>query len=175
MRILVDFRRYLAARKLKQYRLRLVKPAPIPRQKRQGFSRLILTDDNIIAFPPSCYRPVRIFGTATVHRSLGGLADLWQSEFAMTITYANGTMVEGIALVCTDGFMRVALRGCRDSVEFVAGAEGTWLDESGEPVLIGHDTPRPVKADALEDFICSQEVLDRVLGRAGAELCCAIA
>jgi hypothetical protein len=84
-------------------------------------------------------------------------------------------MVEGIALVCTDGLMRVALRGCRDSVEFVAGPDGTWLSESGETVHIGHDAPRPLKTDALDDFICSQEVLDRVLGRIGTELLCATA
>ena len=93
----------------------------------------------------------------------------------MTITYANGTMVEGIALVCTDGFMRVALRGCRDAVEFVAGTDGTWLSESSEPVQIGQDVPRSVKADALDEFICSQEVLDRVLGRMGTEMLCATA
>lgn len=89
----------------------------------------------------------------------------------MTITYTNGTMVEGLALVCTDGLMRVALRGCRDSVEFVAGPEGTWLSESGEPVQIGDDAPRPLKADSLDEFICPPEVLDRVLGQMGELLC----
>lgn len=93
----------------------------------------------------------------------------------MTITYANGTMVEGIALVCTDGLMRVALRGCRDAVELVARQDGTWIDESGEPVQIGSEAPRAVRTDALEEFICSQEVLDRVLGRESAEMLCATA
>ncbi|GEM_PF-2602105 len=91
----------------------------------------------------------------------------------MTITYANGTMVEGIALVCTDGFMRVALRGCRDSAEFVAGPDGTWLSESGEPVRIGDAAPRPLKTDALEDFICPPEVLDRILGGIECDALCA--
>ena len=113
------------------------------------------------AFP--CYRSRPDFGTATVHCSLGRLAGLWQSGAAMTITYANGTMVEGIALVCTDGLMRVALRGCRDSVEFVAGPEGTWLSESGEPVQIGDQVPQLVKTNGLDDFICPQDVLERLL------------
>jgi hypothetical protein len=81
----------------------------------------------------------------------------------MTITYANGTMVEGIALVCTDGFMRVALRGCRDSVEFVAGSDGTWLSESGEPVRIGDQAPQPVRTNALDEFICSPDVMERLM------------
>lgn len=72
-------------------------------------------------------------------------------------------MVEGIALVCTDGLMRVALRGCRDSVEFVAGPEGTWLSESGEPVQIGDQVPQLVKMNGLDDFICPQDVLERLL------------
>ena len=79
----------------------------------------------------------------------------------MTITYANGTMVEGIALVRTGGLMRVALRGCRDSVEFIAGPNGTWLSESGEPVQIGQRAPRQVKTHTLDDFICSRHLLSR--------------
>jgi hypothetical protein len=82
----------------------------------------------------------------------------------MTITYANGTMVEGIALVCTDGLMRVALRGCRDSVEFIAGPEGTWLSESGEPVRIGDRVPRLLKPATLDEFICPPDVMSRLLG-----------
>jgi hypothetical protein len=136
---------------------------------------LLLTGDIIPTFPPGCSGPGRILGTSTVHRSLGCHADLCQSESAMTITYANGTMVEGIALVCTDGLMRVALRGCRDSVEFIARQDGTWIDESGEPVHIGHEAPRAIKTDSLEDFICPQEVLDQVLGTSSAEVLCAIA
>ena len=73
-------------------------------------------------------------------------------------------MVEGIALVCTDGLMRVALRGCRDSVEFVEGADGIWLSESGEPVRIGDRAPQPVKTDAWEEFICPQDVMASLLG-----------
>ena len=147
--------------------------AGIALQKTQHLRPSILTEDINRALPPGCYRQGRVFGTSTVHRSLGAPGDLWQSESAMTITYANGTMVEGIALVCTDDCMRVALRGCRDSVEFVAGPDGSWLSESGEAVQIGDEAPRPLKADALDDFICPQEVLDRVLGRAGAEFLCA--
>lgn len=72
-------------------------------------------------------------------------------------------MVEGIALVCTDGFMRVALRGCRDSVEFVAGPDGTWLSESGEPVRIGDKVPQLVRTNALDEFICPPDVMERVM------------
>ena len=82
----------------------------------------------------------------------------------MTITYANGTMVEGVALVCTDGLMRVAIKGCRDSVEFIAGADGSWLSESGEPVQIGDRLPQLIKSEIMEDFLCPQDVMARLLG-----------
>ena len=82
----------------------------------------------------------------------------------MTITYANGTIVEGIALVCTDGLMRVALRGCRDSVEFVEGADGIWLSESGEPVRIGDRAPQPAKSVEWDELICPQDVMASLLG-----------
>ena len=72
-------------------------------------------------------------------------------------------MVEGIALVCTDGLMRVALRGSRDSAEFVAGPEGTWLSESGEPVQIGDQAPQLVKTNTLDEFICPQDVMERLM------------
>jgi len=81
----------------------------------------------------------------------------------MTITYANGTMVEGIALVRTDGLMRVALRGCRDSVEFVAGPDGIWLSESGEPVGIGDQALQLVRTNTLDEFICPPDVMERVI------------
>jgi hypothetical protein len=96
--------------------------------------------------------------------------DLWQSEAAMTITYANGTTVEGIALVCTDGLMRVALRGYADSVEFIAGEDGTWLSESGEPVHIAEGTPRLMTAESLDEFICPPHVLANFKPRADAVL-----
>jgi len=60
--------------------------------------------------------------------------------------------------------MRVALRGCRDSVEFIAGPDGTWLSESGEPVHIGDRVPRLVKPAGLDEFICPADVLSRLLG-----------
>lgn len=82
----------------------------------------------------------------------------------MTITYANGTTVEGIALVRTDGLMRVALKGCRDSVEFVAASDGTWISESGERVRLGDHTPKPVKTHSLDEFLCPQDVMARLLG-----------
>ena len=112
----------------------------------------------------SRYPSLRNTGTATVHDSLCSQIALWQSGSAMTITYANGTRVQGIALVRTDGLMRVALRGCRDSVEFIAGANGTWLSESGEPVRIGEHSARQIKAHTLDEFICPQDVLSRLVG-----------
>jgi len=84
----------------------------------------------------------------------------------MTITYANGAMVEAIVLMRTDELMRVALRGYRDAVEFVAGPDGTWLSESGEPVRIGDRLPQLVQMAAIDDFICPQDVMDRLLGAA---------
>ena len=82
----------------------------------------------------------------------------------MTITYANGTMVEAITLVCTDGFMRVAVRGGRDAVEFVAASDGKWLSESGEVVRIGDAAPQPARIESLDEFICPRDVMRRLLG-----------
>ncbi len=82
----------------------------------------------------------------------------------MTITYSNGTTIEGLILVRTDGLMRVALRGGRDAAEFIAGPEGIWLSESGEPVCIGDQVPRRIHLDGLDDFICPEDVMHRVLG-----------
>lgn len=80
----------------------------------------------------------------------------------MTFTYSSGTTVEGIVLARTDTWMRVAVRGCRDSVEFVAGPDGTWVSESGETVRIGS---RPVSAvgGGLDEFICSQDLAERLV------------
>jgi hypothetical protein len=140
-----------------------------PQTENTGLFIALLTDGMMPRPANPCYRDRPDFGTATVQRSLGRPGGLWQSEAAMTITYANGTMVEGIALVCTDGLMRVALRGCRDSVEFVAGAEGTWLSESGEPVQIGDHAPQLVKKSALDDFICPQDVMERLMSTLQAD------
>lgn len=81
----------------------------------------------------------------------------------MTITFANGTMVEGIALVRTDGLMRVALRGCHDAVEFVSSSDGTWLSESGQPVLIGDRATQKTKAHSLDELLCPHEVMTQLL------------
>lgn len=80
----------------------------------------------------------------------------------MTFTYPNGIKVEGIILARTDAYIRVAVRGCRDSVEFVAGPGGTWVSESGETVRIGN---RPVSAitKALDEFICPQDLAERLV------------
>jgi len=60
--------------------------------------------------------------------------------------------------------MRVAVRGCRDSVEFIAGSDGTWLSESGEPVRIGNREPQLTRSASLDEFICPQDELARLLG-----------
>jgi hypothetical protein len=72
-------------------------------------------------------------------------------------------MVEGIVLVCTDGLMRVALRGNRDAVEFVASSNGNWISESGEPVLIGHPASKFSQTGSTDEFICPQDVMNRLL------------
>ena len=86
----------------------------------------------------------------------------------MTITFANGTMVEGITLVRTDGLMRVALRGSHDAVEFVSSSNGTWLSESGEPVLIGEHPSRKSKAHSLDELLCPHDVMAQLLGEVQA-------
>ena len=86
----------------------------------------------------------------------------------MTITFANGTMVEGITLVRTDGLMRVALRGSHDAVEFVSGSNGTWISESGEPVLIGDRASRKSKSHSLDELLCPHDVMAQLLGEVQA-------
>lgn len=79
----------------------------------------------------------------------------------MTFTYSNGTKVEGIILARSETWMRVAVRGCRDSVEFVAGPDGTWVSESGETVQIGSRPVAAVAAD-LDEFICPRDLAERL-------------
>jgi len=81
----------------------------------------------------------------------------------MTITYPNGMKIEGIVLARTDEWIRVALRGCRDSVEFVAGPEGGWLSEAGEVVRFGEPAPQPRVVDSLDEFLCPQEVVSSLV------------
>lgn len=88
----------------------------------------------------------------------------------MTITYANGMKVEGIVLARTEEWMRVALRGCRDSVEFVPGPADTWHSETGEIVRIGAHPARPA-TDNLDDFICPQELVERLVGTLDLAAC----
>ncbi|MBZ5578480.1 MAG: hypothetical protein LAP40_18100 [Acidobacteriia bacterium] len=82
----------------------------------------------------------------------------------MTITYANGTKVEAIVLSRSEEGMRIALRGCRDSVEFVAGPGGTWVSESGEIVRMGNNPLYRTAADALDEFLCPQDLVERLVG-----------
>lgn len=80
----------------------------------------------------------------------------------MTFTYSNGTKVEGIILARTDAWMRVAVRGCRDSVGFMAGPDGTWVAESGETVLLGSQPVSEVTG-GLDEFICPQHLAERLV------------
>jgi hypothetical protein len=89
---------------------------------------------------------------------------MWQSEAAMTITYANGMQVEGIVLARTEEWMRVAVRGYRDSVEFVARPQGTWQSETGEAVHIGAHPRVQATAETLDEFICPQELAQHLVG-----------
>jgi hypothetical protein len=89
---------------------------------------------------------------------------MWQSEAAMTITYANGMQVEGIVLARAEEWMRVAVRGYRDSVEFVAGPHDTWQSDTGEVVRIGAHPRVPATAEAIEEFICPQELAQHLVG-----------
>jgi hypothetical protein len=82
----------------------------------------------------------------------------------MTITFANGTSVEGVTLVRTDGLMRVALRGSHDAVEFVSGSDGSWLAESGEPVLIGERPSHKSRTHSLDELLCPHDVMTQLLG-----------
>ena len=89
---------------------------------------------------------------------------MWQSEAAMTITYANGMQVEGIVLARTEDSMRVAVRGWRDSVEFVPGPGDTWETETGEVVRIGAHPRVSPSVEGLDEFICPQELAQHLVG-----------
>lgn len=82
----------------------------------------------------------------------------------MTITYANGIRVEGIVLARTEQWIRVAIRGCRDSAEFVAGPSGSWISESGDAVRLGDPLPQAEAPDSLDDFLCPQDLIARLVG-----------
>ena len=81
----------------------------------------------------------------------------------MTITYPNGMKIEGIVLARTEEWIRVALRGCRDSVEFLAGPDGSWYAESGEPVRFGEPAPQTTTSECLDEFLCPQELISRLV------------
>jgi len=82
----------------------------------------------------------------------------------MTITYANGMQVEGIVLARTEDSMRVAVRGWRDSVEFVPGPGDTWESETGEVVHIGAHPRVPATIEGLDEFICPEELARHLVG-----------
>jgi len=82
----------------------------------------------------------------------------------MTITYANGMQVEGVVLARTEDTMRVAVRGYRDSVEFVAGPQNTWQSDTGEVVRIGAHPRVAVTTESLDEFICPQELAQHLVG-----------
>lgn len=75
-------------------------------------------------------------------------------------------------LAHTDGLMRVAVRGCRDAVEFIEGPDGLWLSDSGEPVLLGSPLVQRPIPESLDEFICPPDTLTRVL--AGEMACGAL-
>ena len=91
----------------------------------------------------------------------------------MTITYANGTTHEGIVLMRAEGFIRVAVRGCRDSVEFAPGPNETWISELGEPVQIADQPAHNTATETIEDFICPQDTISRLVGILGMTSACA--
>jgi hypothetical protein len=72
--------------------------------------------------------------------------------------------VEGIVLSRTEEWMRVAVRGHRDSVEFVAGPQDTWQSETGEVVRIGAHPRMTAASEAIEEFICPQDLARRLVG-----------
>ena len=77
----------------------------------------------------------------------------------MTITYANGKTIDAVLLVKHDGYVRVAVKGCEDVVEFTV-ENAMWLTEDLEPVLVEFAWDRHVINGAVSeaDCICPKEL-----------------
>ena len=77
----------------------------------------------------------------------------------MTITYADGSMVDAVLLSSEGAVVRAAVAG-HDDVRIFQQVDGTWRAEDGQPVQLRYawqkETPAPVPDES--HFICSKEL-----------------
>ena len=81
----------------------------------------------------------------------------------MTIRYADGKAIEGVTLLRTANMMRVAVKGCEDTAEFI-NVHGTWISEDCEPVTLEYGPRRNAPATLSEaDCVCSRDLAARLI------------
>jgi hypothetical protein len=81
----------------------------------------------------------------------------------MTITYANGTVLEAIVLSHEENEIRAIAAGCDDVLGFNC-IHGTWISDELEPVNIKFGWQRGVAlTPELADCICSKELATHLI------------
>ena len=82
----------------------------------------------------------------------------------MTITYANGTVLEAIVLAHEEEALRVAVAGEGD-VRTFRRIHGVWISEECEPVGVEFPWQRRAASPALseDDCICPKELAARLI------------
>ena len=82
----------------------------------------------------------------------------------MTITYANGKIIEGVPLLKREDRFRVAVQGSEDVVEFTA-ENGIWFSEDLEPVLFEFAWERHANNVSVSeaDCACPKELVSTLI------------
>jgi hypothetical protein len=83
----------------------------------------------------------------------------------MTITYADGTVVEALLLSFREPVLRLAVAG-DDDVRVFTCIDTVWRAENGQKVQVKHSWPndRPVPVPEESHFICSEGVARQLIG-----------
>ncbi len=82
----------------------------------------------------------------------------------MTIRYVNGQILEAVLLSRTESTIRVAIRGCQDSLE-LNQIHGVWVAEDCEPVEVEFSWTRYGAAQEVResDCVCSHDLAARLI------------
>ena len=83
----------------------------------------------------------------------------------MTITYADGTVVEALLLSFKEPILRLAVAG-DDDVRVFRCLDNVWRAEDGQKVEVKPSWPadRPVTVPEESHFICSEGVARQLIG-----------
>jgi hypothetical protein len=83
----------------------------------------------------------------------------------MTITYADGTVVEALLLSFKEPILRLAVAG-DDDVRVFRCLDNVWWAEDGQKVEVKPSWPadRPVPVPEESHFICSEGVARQLIG-----------